>query len=574
MIDYLDKRERREMKSILLITNRDSDNVGDQVIEASDISLVRTVMRNLDVPEDAYEICSYAASLIPKKYIETKNEKLLEKVDRLIKKSDLVIFGGAPLFNYAYQIFYERTALTLEIARKYNKPVLFSAIGIEGYDENNEKCQRLKKTLNFECVKQITTRDGIEYLQQYKESPELVIGKVADPAVFSSEIFDNFKQKKNEKKKKIGIFVIRANGFKDNGIDFSRDDAAELWQQIAARLTEKGYDYEFLTSGHFGDEAFLDWMIREKGVKGTKCIFNINDPETLIGKMSSYDAIVSCRLHPSIIAFSLKIPAVGIVWNEKVRRFYQNIGYKDRMIEAATVDAEQIIDKIEKSIDQGVCRDQKYLMTVYNTLFSGIRNALYCEKNAVISYTYEELKENICLFEGTSEVEKRKKLQRKFRRTYERYNELFAKIENSKAQNGEFELRYNSGTKKEVSAKENPNITKMYKLLTGSSEYISKCKGQNNGKYVPDENAFKYAGQSFAGWKIRVKDTNGTWYWYMKDHTLKDMDSFLKTDGKGRYILSNGKPIPQIPLDVVDVVVLDVVWASNPIVAIVKKIKG
>ena len=67
MIDYLDKRERREMKSILLITNRDSDNVGDQVIEASDISLVRTVMRNLDVPEDAYEICSYAASLIPKK---------------------------------------------------------------------------------------------------------------------------------------------------------------------------------------------------------------------------------------------------------------------------------------------------------------------------------------------------------------------------------------------------------------------------------------------------------------------------------------------------------------------------
>ena len=244
------------------------------------------------------------------------------------------------------------------------------------------------------------------------------------------------------------------------------------------------------------------------------------------------------------------------------------------MIEAATVDAEQIIDKIEKSIDQGVCRDQKYLMTVYNTLFSGIRNALYCEKNAVISYTYEELKENICLFEGTSEVEKRKKLQRKFRRTYERYNELFAKIENSKAQNGEFELRYNSGTKKEVSAKENPNITKMYKLSTGSSEYISKCKGQNNGKYVPDENAFKYAGQSFAGWKIRVKDTNGTWYWYMKDHTLKDMDSFLKTDGKGRYILSNGKPIPQIPLDVVDVVVLDVVWASNPIVAIVKKIKG
>lgn len=154
----------------------------------------------------------------------------------------------------------------------------------------------------------------------------------------------------------------------------------------------------------------------------------------------------------------------------------------------------------------------------------------------MISYTYEELKENICLFEGTSEVEKRKKLQRKFRRTYERYNELFAKIENSKAQNGEFELRYNSGTKKEVSAKENPNITKMYKLSTGSSEYISKCKGQNNGKYVPDENAFKYAGQSFAGWENPCERYKWNMVLVYEDHTLKDMDSFLKTDGKGRYI--------------------------------------
>ena len=41
--------EEKEKKkfTILLLTNRDSDNLGDQVIEACDISLIKTVLYNL-----------------------------------------------------------------------------------------------------------------------------------------------------------------------------------------------------------------------------------------------------------------------------------------------------------------------------------------------------------------------------------------------------------------------------------------------------------------------------------------------------------------------------------------------
>ena len=35
--------------TILLLTNRDSDNVGDQVIEASDIGLLHVLMKNLGI---------------------------------------------------------------------------------------------------------------------------------------------------------------------------------------------------------------------------------------------------------------------------------------------------------------------------------------------------------------------------------------------------------------------------------------------------------------------------------------------------------------------------------------------
>lgn len=441
----MEKEKNNENYQILLLTNRDSDNVGDQVIEACDISLISTVMKNMGIKTESVKINSRAAGIVSRKYLETRDPKLLKRAEILIRKSDMIIFGGAPVFNYSYQTFYERTAVTLELAEKYNKPVIFSAIGVEGYDERNKKCQRLKKTLNFDCVKQITTRDDFEALKKFRDNEQMVIDKVSDPAVFTSEIFRNYvSENKDGEKKKIGIFILRANGFKDNKVDFSRDDAAQLWKSLIQELESRGYDYELLTSGHFGDEAFMDYLIRYCNIKSKKCVFNINSPERLVNKISSYDAVISTRLHPSIISFSLNVPAVGIVWNSKVKHFYNSIGYKDRVLDVKDITAGKIIEKVEKAIAEGVNKDKDYLMTVYNSLFYGIENILkICESN-LEPYSYEKLIANLVPYPGTTEKEQEEKLRRKFRRTYGKYNELFGKsmtVANSRGVEGTGTIR-------------------------------------------------------------------------------------------------------------------------------------
>ncbi|MCB6992367.1 polysaccharide pyruvyl transferase family protein [bacterium 210820-DFI.6.37] len=432
-IEPKDKNSESVYK-ILLLTNRDSDNVGDQVIEACDIALIRTVMRNLNVKSKSFKINSRAASIVSSKYLETGNKELLSAAEKSIRESDIIIFGGAPMFNYAYQNFYERTAVTLELAEKYNRPVLFSAIGVEGYDENNEKCQRLKKTLNFDCVKLITTRDDFDALQRYKHNSQLEIRKVSDPAVFTSKVFENYITKKKNVKKKIGIFVLRANGFKDNHVDFSKQDAAKLWIDLIDKLEYEGYDYELLTSGHFGDEAFLDLLITKYGVKASKCVFNMNSPERLIGKISSYDAVISTRLHPSIISFSLGVPSVGIVWNSKVSYFYESIGYKERTITVEGITSEEIVEKVEQALVQGINKDKQYLASVYESLFLGVKRILCPDENGMTSYTYTEIIENIPPYKGTSQREQEEKIKRKFRRTYRKYNDLFDKNQKLKKQ--------------------------------------------------------------------------------------------------------------------------------------------
>lgn len=446
--------------TILLLTNRDSDNVGDQVIEASDIGLLHALMKNLGFDKSAYQINSRAASIVTKKYMATKDPSLLNAAEKAISQADLVVFGGAPVFNYKYQNFYERTAVTIEIAQKYDKPVIFSAIGIESYDEKSKKCQRLKAVLNSECVKQITTRDGLERLEKYNENNSFKIGLVSDPAVFSANIFDNYigqevitkkfgfipvktKVIKKGKKKKIGIFVIRANGFVDNHVDFTREQAAELWLKIIDIVKQRGYDYELVTSGHFGDEVFLDYLIRNYNVPLEKCVFNINMPETLFQRMSKYDGVISCRLHPSIISFSMNIPAVSLVWNTKVPSFYKGIGYPDRAIERESFEAEVIVDKLEKAMEEGIVKDEEYLMSVYRTLFTGVRDILCGDNCDIEPYDYNSLIEAIPKFSGTSLEEQNEKLKRKFRRAYETCNKRFddnqvlkEKLKEMKEQNG------------------------------------------------------------------------------------------------------------------------------------------
>lgn len=413
---------------LLLITNRDSDNVGDQFIEANDRSLIQAAFENLGLPLDALEITSRDASIVSRDYVLTGNPALIENARRLISETDVLFFGGAPLFNYLYQIFYERTAKSLEIAQEFNKPVIFSSIGIESYDEDNERCQRLKQTLNFDIVKSITTRDGFDLLQKYKSNPNLSIAKVADPAVFTKWVFKDYvKMSTSRSKKKIGVFVIRANAFKDNKINFSRNQATAMWKDLFNLLEEKGYDYEVITNGHFGDEAFMDRLIREGIVHSSKCVFNINKPEDLISHYSNYDGVITCRLHPSILSYSLGIPSVGLVWNPKVKGFYESIQYPERALDAPDLSAEKILSVLEKAMADGVQQETDFLMSIYRNIYSSLKAAFDISPEHDV-FSYDELIEHLPAYPGTSSEEATKKLARKFRRTYRKYNEAFDRM--------------------------------------------------------------------------------------------------------------------------------------------------
>lgn len=82
----------------------------------------------------------------------------------------------------------------------------------------------------------------------------------------------------------------------------------------------------------------------------------MNTPEYLISKIADCDGVISCRLHPSIISFSLDVPSVGIMWNAKVKGFYDSIGYGNRVFDVIQEKPEELVDRLELAMKEGIKR--------------------------------------------------------------------------------------------------------------------------------------------------------------------------------------------------------------------------
>ena len=70
------------MKKILLLTNGDYDNVGDQMIEACDVALIRAALKNLGARENEVSLQSRGVSLVPNEYVATHDPTYLREAER------------------------------------------------------------------------------------------------------------------------------------------------------------------------------------------------------------------------------------------------------------------------------------------------------------------------------------------------------------------------------------------------------------------------------------------------------------------------------------------------------------
>ncbi len=588
---YPDANCSAETIKVLLITNIDSDNLGDHVIEICDQALLRAAARNLGITDGELMVASFPLALIPTAYCNHEDPALLDNAVREIRDCTFILFGGAPVFTFNNRIFYKKTATILSLAREMGKPVMFSAVGVDGYDEEDQRCLLLKEALHNGSVVHATTRDGIENLTRFADrrsvheaggqetaEPVFPVRLVSDPAVYADKVFkrhlDDVPAKGREGVPRIGIFVFRFGGFKSNGISFSQTEQCQLWRDLCQQLEALGWDYELLASGHFADEAALQRLIDKGFVRRNKCIVNINTAEQLVDHIRSYTAVVSCRLHPGIISFSCGVPSIGIVWNPKVIDFYRHINYPQRAVgtellkkKDGRVSADNIVTALEKAIKEGVTHDPEYIRSVYTGMVDGIAKCTGRVIEEKDYFTDSRLERELGVFDRTPSEDRNLYISLKFTRCYRNYTNGQLKLEKlEKKQMGAVDLVYHSGAKA-------PYLSRTFldecsgiveELPSGKTQYRIPAGLVNNGQHELADCMFEADKMRFRGWRVRIRIGN-QWCWCLKYGGIvpQVFEEGRDLTSRQAAVFQPGERLPGIPAQKIGTVVAEATWENT-----------
>ena len=282
-----------------------------------------------------------------------------------------VIFAGGGIVKYKYQEFHIYIDEFTKRADKLGVPVMLNAVGVEGYDAVDPECMLLKRALNRDCVKYISTRDDIDTLSgRFCENGQ-VTALVADPVCSLS--FMKPVNKKAHAGRIIGLGTVRSGLFIDNDIDFSREDMLKFWSLLVREIEKRGMQCRIFCNGTMADMLFMDDLARYMELTDAEKKELMYERPTSVGQLVRYingfDAVITGRLHASIIAYSYAVPSVGLVWNDKQRMFGRITGHPERFIEPEDFRAETVIDAVETAIETGYDEEKRRSYTSTTSAF-------------------------------------------------------------------------------------------------------------------------------------------------------------------------------------------------------------
>lgn len=322
-------------------------------------------------------------------------------------QTDLVLFGGGQMFMHSFILPMQQIIQKCEAE---HIPVIFHSCGF-GPIESRHLRQILENTLASPCVSSVSVRD-YPPKQEFDRLSEALRQKIhfsADMGLWASDVYPI------STCRTAGLEGISGKGIQSKGStsfssydislpqgsqtpsggrkqeviglgpvytdSVSIPDEISFFTELIRLLNQKQITWKLFTNGHPADERIARMILQNvasghdsrnsSGLKSNdfknRGLLIPKTSQQLAETVASFDSIISCRLHSHIIAASFNIPSVAIVWDRKLRQFFQKSAVPDRCftfqdrpkdVLSALEDAEQtgwnqkrILEMREKSLD-------------------------------------------------------------------------------------------------------------------------------------------------------------------------------------------------------------------------------
>lgn len=259
-------------------------------------------------------------------------------------QSKRIIFGGGSVLHSETDINLKRQLMSL------SNPKKSLAVGVGIGPFNSVAAEKSCAKFLNECG-YVGVRDNASLAVANAIAPHANVHKTFDlaPLLLCS---NKFKPQLNERK---GIALtlcsvaIDAMGKTDNAEEEKR---VEQFTQLITKLYEK--TGEPITLIEFNGHSTLgDWKINNNIVSrlGNKIPVTIKkyapNPISLLKNLSSYKAILSMRLHGSILGYLANTPVLSINYHSKCKGWCDEVGLpKDYQIDLVNLNIEKIVSQI------------------------------------------------------------------------------------------------------------------------------------------------------------------------------------------------------------------------------------
>lgn len=273
--------------------------------------------------------------------------KLQWHFKKVVPDCDGVIFSGGGFLKFKNQGLNYLVEQIVEICEENDIPVMFSGVGIEGYDASDYRCRQLKSTLSSPAIQTIATRDYLEILEQnYEVTPPVRTALVGDPAFWAPECYGIYKK---DGAQKIGINVIREDIFKDYGNRLSAQDLKAFYVDLISSLDVEGVDWVLFSNGMKSDHEFGLSLLKDLGKSPDKILPPPQTAKEMISLIAGFRIILGARMHACISAYALDIPVVGLIWNGKLTRFAELTHQRYMFFEEAELNVEKMLARLLQS---------------------------------------------------------------------------------------------------------------------------------------------------------------------------------------------------------------------------------
>ena len=265
-------------------------------------------------------------------YVHYLYYKRLKRVyHNKLSRSRLVIIGGGQLFSDVDLNFPIKLYLLFKEARRTNTSIIIYSAGMASNISSLGEWL-FAKLLNSKLVKNIYLRDDIS-IQNYCKYRFISKGiqEVWDPGILISRKYPKIF---NKKKKYIGIGISSPMNLKYSGDSFVEINYDRVLLKIISHLISLKKNILLFTNGTIEDEEYKERlydMISEKEKEKICLASRPIRPLDLVNIITKTEYIISQRLHSNIVAYSYKIPSIGIVWDKKLVGFFKKIK-RERML--------------------------------------------------------------------------------------------------------------------------------------------------------------------------------------------------------------------------------------------------